>query len=152
MNVLHLWYVVFTGLIIWIIYYLMGKSSRLNELEPFKPYFSDSLKDIEGEYPSRPLLEGVYPLKAHPGYTDESYDSIWKDYPILSATSIETTNYRYWDSPDNGTCAPPDLCGGLYEKLPPQTTPPAPLVAPSLLAPGRRINFYDYNPSTAPTF
>ena len=147
-----MWYIVFAVLIVWIIYYLMGQSNRfsekafkeLNGIENFEPYFSDELRDIEGEYPSQPILHDVYKVKPNPGYSDESYDTIWKDYPILSATSITTTNYRYWDQPDNGTCIPADMCNGLYEKLPPSAmSPQSPLIAPSLNSDERRINFYN---------
>lgn len=150
-----MWYIAFTLIIVWIIYYLFGKSSRLNESssdqkENFEPYFSDpynpiilkNMKDIEGEYPDQLILKDMYPEKANPGYTNESYDTIWHDYPILSATSIETTNYRYWDQPDNGTCVPADLCNGLYEKIK-LPAKPEPIRAPNLNDGLRRVNFYE---------
>lgn len=147
MDVLHMWYIAFTLIIVWIIYYLFGKSSALNESssdhkENFEPNFSNiNMKDIEGEYPDQLLLKDMYPVKPNPGYSNENYDTIWHDYPVLSATSIETTNYRYWDQPDNGTCVPADLCNGLYTKIK-LPAKPEPIRAPNLNDDLRRVNFY----------
>lgn len=89
----------------------------------------------------RPILADVYPVLPTPGYTDESYSTEWEGYPIHAANSIETTNYRYWSTPENGTCVPADMCYGLYGTLPPRE-PPAPLVAPEINDERRRVGFY----------
>lgn len=88
-----------------------------------------------------PLLADVYPVLSKPGYSDESYSTEWEGYPIHAANSIETTNYRYWNTPENGTCIPADMCYGLYGTLPPKG-PPAPLVAPEINDERRRVGFY----------
>ena len=74
-----------------------------------------------GMYPqsvNNPLLQNVYPLKTPGGLSPWNYTSQWKLFPTWSVGSYEqkTNNVKDWTQPCNGTAAPPDVCGGLYEK------------------------------------
>ena len=88
-----------------------------------------------------PLLADTYPVLANPGYSNAAYSTEWKGYPIHSANSIQTTNYRYWNTPENGTCIPADMCYGLYGTVS-CSGPSATLIAPDINDERRRVNFY----------
>ena len=76
-----------------------------------------------GKFPlsvDNPMMEdSLYPYKNPRGLSDASYRSQWLSYPVWSVGNYEqkTNNVRYWRSPCNGTSAPADMCGGLYEKI-----------------------------------
>lgn len=63
-----------------------------------------------------PLLYGFYPVKKNPSLSNENYSNSNKTNQFL-ATSTTTNNIKYWNLPENGTCTPIELCGGLYNKL-----------------------------------
>ena len=97
-----------------------------------------------GDYPTsvdNPMMnDSKYPYKTPGGLSSWNYDSQWKLYPTWAVGSYEqkTNNVRYWPQPCNGTAAPADICGGLYEKI---TVPEIPCVPP----PRRncdRVNYY----------
>jgi len=74
-----------------------------------------------GIYPqsvNNPLLTNYYPLKTPGGLSTWNYNSQWKLFPTWSAGSYKqkTNNIKNWTQPCNGTAAPADVCGGLYEK------------------------------------
>jgi len=102
---------------------------------------------MPGSYPlsdDKPLLYDVYQVKPHPGVTKDGIENIYKEYPIQPANSVETTNYKYWLSPNNGTCVPSEICNGLYEDLP-SLPKEAPLVPPNWSDKRLRVNFYNIN-------
>jgi hypothetical protein len=88
-----------------------------------------------------PLLADSYPVLANPGYSNAAYSTEWKGYPIHAANSLQTTNYRYWNTPENGTCIPADMCYGLYGTVA-CSAPSPPLIAPDINDERRRVNFY----------
>lgn len=59
-----------------------------------------------------------------------------------------TNNVRYWATPNNGKCTPPEFCGGLYNN---QSIHIAPVPRPlSLHSDARRVNFYGSDAMTCP--
>tara|TARA_R110002073_G_scaffold74385_1_gene181914 strand:+ start:4916 stop:5311 length:396 start_codon:yes stop_codon:yes gene_type:complete len=66
-----------------------------------------------------PLLTNYYPLKTPGGLSTWNYSSQWKLYPTWSLGSYkqETNNTKKWTQPCNGTAAPADMCGGLYDTI-----------------------------------
>mgnify|MGYP003705406629 CR=1 FL=1 len=123
----------------YVIYVIIGQLMKINSnKESFLNY---------GEYPlavDNPILFDTYKVQDNPGVTSLSASDIYKDYPIYPAHSLKTTNIRYWDTPDDGECRPPEMCGGLYKKTP-QVIPP-PVEAPKWDN-QRRVNFYVYEDS-----
>lgn len=82
-----------------------------------KEGFSPALFPKEVDFP---LLYGDYPLKQKMGLSKTNSDVAAKEYPIYSATSLESNNVRYWKTPDNGKCTPATFCDSLYDaKIPP---------------------------------
>lgn len=74
-----------------------------------------------GNYPvsvSKPLLFDSYNVKKNPGISMNGNKENYKDYPLYQAHHLGTNNKRYWETPNNGMCSPPDFCGGIYEKTP----------------------------------
>ena len=79
-----------------------------------------------------------------PGLSKATYKEEWKLYPYtgMSSYAQTTNNKQYWSTPCNGTSAPPEVCGGLYEKkqiVPPLAIKPPP---PNLSPPAVRVNYY----------
>lgn len=102
--------------------------------------------DSAGAYPNsvnEPILTNSYPLKTPGGLSNWNYSSQWKLYPTWSVGSYaqKTNNIKNWTQPCNGTAAPADICGGLYNTVKvPETCIPAP--------PKRncsRVNYYCLN-------
>ena len=95
-----------------------------------------------GDYPisvDNPLLHESYYVKKYPKL-DKSTKDIYKNYPIYPSNSLKSNNIRYWDSPTNGRCTPPDFCMSIYNKTI-QFIPQEPI------NPGfqkKRVNFYNY--------
>jgi hypothetical protein len=98
-----------------------------------------------GSYPAsvdNPMMvNSAYPYRTPGGLSDGNYSDQWKLYPVWAVGSYEqkTNNIKYWPQPCNGTAAPADICGGLYEKI----TPKDPCTPP----PQRncmRVNYYCY--------
>jgi hypothetical protein len=89
----------------------------------------------------QPLLFNDYKVQTQPGESGLNASDIYVNYPIFPATSMQNNNIRYWTRPTNGTCTPPEMCGGLYEKtaqnIPPLATPPGWNI-------NNRDNFYAY--------
>lgn len=72
-----------------------------------------------GNYPvsvTKPLLYDSYNVKKHPGVSMNGNEENYKDFPLYPAHHLGTNNKRYWETPNNGMCSPPDMCGGIYEK------------------------------------
>jgi len=78
-----------------------------------------------------------------PGLSRETYQNEWKLYPYTDMSSYAqvTNNKRYWNTPSNGTSAPPEVSGKLYQKR--KIIRPAPLKPPSNYPHGAaRVNYY----------
>jgi hypothetical protein len=70
-------------------------------------------------------------------------------YPVFDhGYGQYTNNVRYWATPNNGKCTPPEFCGGLYNN---QSIHIAPTPKPiSLNSEVRRVNFYGSDTMTCP--
>jgi hypothetical protein len=107
-----------------------------------------------GQFPvsvSEPILFGDYPTKDNMGISMNTYEDNYPAYPVFGASYGQyTNNVRYWATPDNGQCAPAQLCNGLYnekQNLNIEKTPnPIPFSSPEV-----RVNFYGSHPQTCPT-
>ena len=96
-----------------------------------------------GVYPksvNKPILTGSYPLKTPGGLSTWNYSSQWNLVPIWAVGSYEqkTNNIKNWPQPCNGTAAPADVCGGLYNE---KKVPPACIPAPPQRN-CRRVNYF----------
>ena len=86
----------------------------------------------------------MYPKGAcTPGLSNATYQTEWKLYPYTEQSSYAqvTNNKRYWSSPCNGTSAPAEICGGLYQKKK-VVIPPLPKMPPLSPPNGVRVNYY----------
>jgi hypothetical protein len=65
---------------------------------------------------SKPILYGDYPLqKGALGLSDLNSKSLSAYYPVFPSSYLQrTNNVRYWATPNDGTCAPANVCGTLY--------------------------------------
>ena len=97
---------------------------------------------------ARPLLD--YPLKSPDGLSNLSSDDLWSYYPVFDNGYAQyTNNVRYWATPNNGKCSPPEFCGTLYDDKPVKALGIAPVPKPiSLKSDVRRVNFYGSEPMT----
>ena len=97
-----------------------------------------------------PLLYEEYPLKTHPGVSENTYQDNYPDYPVLASSyEQKTNNIRYWKNPNNGKCSPADFCGGLYENKniePSQSPASIPFSSPDI-----RVNYYGSHKLVCPT-
>lgn len=98
-------------------------------------------KDYANATTRSPLpLEDIYPANIPFKNTDETYETMWKEYPSFPAKSNQTNLIKHWDNPSNGTCMLPHQCGAFYKKITPakdkKPTPPS-------WGSGIRVNFYD---------
>jgi len=99
-----------------------------------------------GNYPisvSKPILYDTYKVKENPGLSTRTVrENNNLDYPIFPAGSCGPNNIRYWRRPNNGKCAPSNICGGIYEsteqKIPEQPEGPTFEQHP-------RVNYYVAN-------
>ncbi len=87
----------------------------IKTMEGFK---TSTFARTEGTYPisvDQAILND-YPLIGKNETSTDSYNNIWKDYPVFSLGSYKqiTNNLRYHKNPDNGTCIRADFCGALY--------------------------------------
>ena len=66
---------------------------------------------------SKPILYGDYPLqKGVWGLSDLNSKSLSAFYPVFPSSHLQrTNNVRYWATPNDGTCAPANMCGTLYD-------------------------------------
>jgi len=99
---------------------------------------------------AHPLLD--YPLKSPGGLSNLSSDDLWSYYPVFDNGYAQyTNNVRYWATPNNGKCSPPEFCGTLYDDKPIKALGIAPVPKPiSLKSDVRRVNFYGSEPMTCP--
>ena len=88
-----------------------------------------------------PLLN-EYPLKNTNMLSNNTAEDNSAYYPVFDSSYKQiTNNVKYWASPNNGKCSPPDFCGALYKNKELTTyTSPAPI---SFSSPDIRVNFYD---------
>jgi hypothetical protein len=99
---------------------------------------------------SRLLLD--YPLKTPGAVSNMSSSDLWSYYPVFdNGYEQYTNNVRYWATPNNGKCTPPNFCGTLYNDKPIKNMHIARVPKPiSLNANARRVNFYASEPMTCP--
>ena len=96
------------------------------------PMFMSTVEGLTpGNYPvsvTKPLLYDSYNVKKHPGVSMNGNEQNYKDFPLYPADHLGTNNKRYWETPNNGMCTPPDMCGGIYKKtdinIPKDPSPP----------------------------
>ena len=107
-----------------------------------------------GAYPSSVITGllappyGNYPMVAKsrctPGVSEATYEDEWKRYPYtpMSCYAQITNNKQYWTLPNNGTCSPAEICGGLYQKK--KVIIPSPILPPPANYPPYevRVNYY----------
>lgn len=62
------------------------------------------------------LLSCFYPVKKEPELNDVNYSVIAKDQPRTPMSSYEqiTNNFKFWETPNNGTCTPAEFCNSIY--------------------------------------
>jgi hypothetical protein len=85
---------------------------------PFVNKYKESFVNLNpGSYPTSceiPLLDD-YPLKKGKNLSNNTAEDNSGYYPIFgSSLGQYTNNIRYWSTPNNGKCSPPDFCGALY--------------------------------------
>ena len=99
-----------------------------------------------GPFPSASLLPNG---KRHGGLSNLTSRDLKPYYPVFDhGYGQYTNNVRYWATPNNGKCTPPEFCGGLYNN---QSIHIAPVPRPlSLHSDVRRVNFYGSEPMTCP--
>jgi hypothetical protein len=95
-----------------------------------------------GEFPlsvTEPILYNDYIVQPKPSESGLNASDIYVNYPIYPATSFHNNNIRYWNRPTNGTCTPPEMCGGVYQKTEQNISPIAPVPRWD-----HRVNYFDY--------
>lgn len=61
------------------------------------------------------LLANVYePNQPFPEISHETYTRQSRKYPIFPASSKYSNNIEHWETPNNGKCVFPELCGAFY--------------------------------------
>ena len=73
-------------------------------------------------------------------------------YPVFDNSYGQyTNNVRYWATPNNGKCTPPEVCGTLYDNKPIKDLHIVPVPKPiSLNSDVRRVNFFGSSPMACP--
>ena len=94
-----------------------------------------------GSVKGKLLLDGWYPIhKPNAQLSDMSMQTQFVNYPVFPAHSMNINNLKQWRKPNNGQCAPPDLCGDVYDDrkvvLPKQPAVPG-------FDNGIRVNYYN---------
>ena len=99
-----------------------------------------------------PILHNDYPVKTPGGVSNLTSADLESYYPVFDHSYAQyTNNVRYWATPNNGKCSPPEFCGGLYNNKPIKDLHIAPVPRPiSLSSEVRRVNFYGSEPMTCP--
>ena len=102
---------------------------------------------MPGDYPisdTQPILVGYYPVKKNPEVTKNNAAQNWVNYPVYPSSFKQiTNNVRYWMTPDNGKCSPPEFCGTPYNAKPcPNFDLPKPLPFDSNQV---RVNYFEAN-------
>lgn len=116
-----------------------------------KESFINKKQTLEGagEYPKSdetPILDS-YPYTKYKVVDKDNYSSNWIHYPVFTVGSYEqiTNNLKYYKNPDNGLCAPAELCGDFYKDVYTKSNIITPL-PPVQDDPNRiRINYYNTN-------
>jgi len=108
-----------------------------------------------GSFPdasTHPMLYKDYPVKTPGGVSNLTSADLESYYPVFDhGYGQYTNNVRYWATPNNGKCSPPEFCGGLYNNKPIRDLHIAPIPRPiSLNSDVRRVNFYGSEPITCP--
>jgi hypothetical protein len=100
-----------------------------------------------GPFPSPSLLPNS---KRPGGLSNLTSRDLKPYYPVFDhGYGQYTNNVRYWATPNNGKCTPPEFCGGLYNNN--QSIYIAPVPRPlSLHSDVRRVNFYGSDTMTCP--
>ena len=99
-----------------------------------------------------PILHNDYPIKTPGGVSNMTSNDLESYYPVFDHSYAQyTNNVRYWATPNNGKCSPPEFCGGLYKNKPIKKLHIAPVPRPiSLNSEVRRVNFYGSDHMTCP--
>lgn len=99
-----------------------------------------------------PILHNDYPIKTPGGVSNLTSADLESYYPVFDHSYAQyTNNVRYWATPNNGKCSPPEFCGGLYKNKSIKDLHIAPVPRPiSLNSEVRRVNFYGSESMTCP--
>lgn len=99
-----------------------------------------------------PILHNDYPIKTPGGVSNMTSSDLESYYPVFDHSYAQyTNNVRYWATPNNGKCSPPEFCGSLYKNKPIKDLHIAPVPRPiSLNSEVRRVNFYESEPMMCP--
>jgi hypothetical protein len=132
------------------IYILITLGLRFAPLIMRENFKSSSFEKTAGIYPvsvDKAILND-YPLIGKNEPSNDSYNDIWKDYPVFSLGSYKqiTNNLRYHKNPDNGTCIRADFCGALYrnKKTKSNVIKPLPLAEEGQ---GARVGYFRTEPN-----
>jgi hypothetical protein len=128
--------------------HLCYQNNQTSRREGFAPLSPGSFPDAS----TYPLLYKDYPVKTPGGLSQLSSTDLWSYYPVFDNGYAQyTNNVRYWATPNNGKCSPPEVCGGLYNDKPIKKMRIVPAPKPlSLNSDARRVNFYASDPMTCP--
>ena len=85
------------------------------------------------------LLTCDYPLKAAPGLSDLTNETLWHYRPTPPINYMGSNNIRYWKTPNNGGCIPADMCGGVYADKTIEVPPLPPMLG---WGDDTRVNYY----------
>jgi hypothetical protein len=101
---------------------------------------------MPGDYPlsaDEPLLHGVFPTTGAKGVSNYGSATLWQYKPVVEVGSFDqiTNNMKNIANPDDGSCAPGNMCGALYKdrKVPSNITQP---LQPTPFGSGARVGFY----------
>jgi hypothetical protein len=130
-------------LIVSIIFYII----YFNNSNIFKENFNNILETV-GDYPisqSEPLLYNVYKSQKNINIGEDDASDMLNQFPIFKLGSYNqiTNNLRYWKNPDNGTCAPTNMCNTLYLDKQVKSNVIKPLEQTPECSNLKRVNYYN---------
>ena len=149
MQQIHALYIVLAIVFMCSGLYLCSKNKNNNWREGFMGPLSPGSFPNSSTYP---ILYKDYPVKTPGEVSNMSSSDLWTYYPVFDSSYGQyTNNVRYWQTPNNGKCTPPEFCGSLYNNKPIKDLHIVPVPKPiSLNSGARRVNFYGSEPMTCP--
>lgn len=118
-------------------------------IQSVEGYANFKLEQAMGDVPDSEtnlLVQDIYPPTNTNTLSNDDANEIWWHQPVFKLGSYEqiTNNIRYPNSPDDGTCMPPSMCGALYheKEIGVNYIKPLPPVNPDC---GTRIGYFTTN-------